>query len=107
MLLRVFVLAIAMLFVTPSTDASADIGLTTVESVAAATPADTTPPADTINDFFPESRSLGDCLSSVPRPGCGSKAQGGWRQTLVFGLLVGGLAFITWRIVVQSRKARA
>ncbi len=96
-----------MLFVTPSTDASADIGLTTVESVAAATPADTTPPADTINDFFPESRSLGDCLSSVPRPGCGSKAQGGWRQTLVFGLLVGGLAFITWRIVVQSRKARA
>lgn len=107
MLLRVFALAIAVLFVSPSAGVSADIGLTTVAAVAAATPAATTPPADTINDFFPEDRSLGDCLSSAPRPGCGSKAQGGWRQSLVFVLLLGGLGFIAWRIVAQSRKARA
>lgn len=58
------------------------------------------------NDFVPEDQNLGDCISAVPRPGCGSEAQGGWRQGLVFGALMIGLAFIVWRIVVGARKAK-
>ncbi len=59
------------------------------------------------NDFVPEDQNLGDCISAVPRPGCGSEAQGGWRQGLVFGALLIGLAFIVWRIVVGARKAKS
>lgn len=58
------------------------------------------------NDFVPEDQNLGDCISAVPRPGCGSEAQGGWRQGLVFGALIIALAFIVWRIVVGARKAK-
>jgi hypothetical protein len=65
---------------------------------------DTTPP--TINEFYPEDRALSDCLSAVPKPGCGSKARGGWHQTLVFLTIVGGLLFILWRVVASSRSAR-
>ena len=78
---------------------------------AAATPVDTPPPdpppPDTINEFFPEQRSLGDCLSSLPKPDCGSSARGGWRQTVVLVAILAGLGFIAWRIVAQSRKARS
>ncbi len=59
------------------------------------------------NDFLPEDQNLGDCISAVPRPGCGSEARGGWRQGLVFGALMIGLAFIVWRIVVGARKAKS
>jgi hypothetical protein len=34
----------------------------------------------------------------LPRPGCGSKAQGGWHQALTFAVLMLGMAFIGWRI---------
>ena len=74
---------------------------------AAVAPGDTTPPPDTINEFYPEQRSLGDCLSSLPKPDCGSDARGGWRQTAVLVAILGGLAFIAWRIVAQSRKAKS
>jgi hypothetical protein len=66
----------------------------------------TTAPAVTINEFMPEERGLGDCISAIPKPGCGSEARGGWRQTLVFVVLVAGLALIAWRVVVSARKAR-
>lgn len=65
-----------------------------------------TPPPPTINEFLPVERSLGECISAVPRPGCGSEARGGWHQTLVFLTIFAGLAFIIWRIVAGSRKAR-
>ena len=59
------------------------------------------------NDFIPEDRDLSDCISALPRPGCGSKARGGWRQTLVFLVVVFGLAFIVWRIIRSARRKRA
>jgi hypothetical protein len=59
------------------------------------------------NDFVPKDQNLGDCISALPRPGCGSEEQGGWRQGLVFGALMIGLAFIVWRIVVGARKAKS
>lgn len=58
------------------------------------------------NDFIPEDQNLGDCISAAPPPGCGSKAQGGWAQNVVFAAVLGGLGFIGWRIVAGSRKAK-
>jgi len=106
--MRVLVLTVAVLIVAPRADVSADGGpraAVDVAALAATSPDDTTPTAVTINEFFPEDRSLGDCISSLPRPDCGSDARGGWRQTLVFVAILAGLAFIAWRIVAQSRKA--
>ena len=78
---------------------------------AEATPAVPTPATATAtvveNEFIPEDRNLSDCISAVPRPGCGSDNRSGWRQWLVLGAIVGGLGVITWRIVVAGRRARS
>ncbi|MEY4231761.1 MAG: hypothetical protein RLZZ362_2610 [Actinomycetota bacterium] len=86
--------------------------------VAAAT-TDTTPPATeapmaempvteappvTDNEFIPENVNIGDCLSSMPRPNCGSTNRSGTGTLLTFGVLMAGTAFIGWRI---SRSVRA
>lgn len=67
---------------------------------------DDPPPTATVNEFLPQDRNLGDCLGAVERPGCGSEARGGWRQTLVFVAIVGGLGVIAWRVVAGARRAR-
>jgi hypothetical protein len=67
------------------------------------------PPATVVdNPFIPEDQNLSDCVSALPRPGCGSEERGGWRQGLVFGLIIAAGAFIAWRIVriVRQRDAR-
>lgn len=61
----------------------------------------------TVNDFVPTERDLSECISAVPKPGCGSEARGGWRQTAVFALVVAGLGFIAWRVVAGARRNRA
>lgn len=58
----------------------------------------------TVNDFVPTERDLSECISAVPKPGCGSEARGGWRQTAIFVLVIGGLGFIGWRVVAGARK---
>jgi MYXO-CTERM domain-containing protein len=58
------------------------------------------------NDFIPENRNLSECVSALPKPGCGSSARGGWRQGAILGVLVVALAFITWRIVRSVRRNR-
>jgi len=65
---------------------------------------DANTPTVTYNDFIPEERDLSDCISAIPKPGCGSSAKGGWRQMLVLGLVVTGLGFIGWRVVAGARK---
>ena len=70
-------------------------------------PTDDTVPTVTVNEFLPRDRDLSECLSALPRPGCGSEARGGWRQTAIFVAMLGGLAFIAWRIIASSRRARA
>ena len=85
------------------------LGLGLGRSGAAAGVERGSPPATTIadNDFIPENRNLGDCISAVPKPDCGSEARGGWHQSLVFVVLVAALAFIGWRIVRGARAARS
>jgi hypothetical protein len=66
-----------------------------------------TPPPVTVNEFLPEDRNLSDCISAIPKPGCGSDARGGWHQTLVFVAIMLGLVLIVWRIVAGARRAKA
>ena len=56
------------------------------------------------NPYLPESANLGDCVSALPRPECGSGARGGWRQTAVFVVLVGALVAIGIRVAVGLRQ---
>lgn len=73
----------------------------------AATAVSTVPPVDTTNPFLPQDANLGDCLSSLPRPDCGSAARGGFAQWSVLVVLVAGLAFIGWRVVRGARRNAA
>ncbi len=87
--------------------AVAGAGAGAAEARLAAVAAATTPdPPTTDNPFIPADRDLSACISAVPQPGCGSKAQGGWRQALVFAIVVVALAFIGWRIVHTVRRNR-
>ena len=58
------------------------------------------------NEFIPTDRDLSECISAIPKPGCGSEARSGWRQTAVFLAILGGLGIIAWRVVAGARKAR-
>jgi hypothetical protein len=85
----------------PAVDAAAP-------AASAATSIATVPPDEPVvtdNPFIPE-RDLSDCVSAVPQPNCGSDAKGGWRQTLVFGVVVVALAFFGWRITRAVRRNR-
>jgi len=67
----------------------------------------TEPPPVTASDFLPEERDLSDCVGLVERPGCGSEERGGALLNVVFVLVMGGMAFIFWRIIIGVRKNRA
>lgn len=74
-------------------------------AAVAPTPVDTTPePATTDNEFLPAERNLSECISAVPKPGCGSKQRGGWRQALVFAVVVAGLLAIGVRVGIAVRR---
>lgn len=60
-----------------------------------------------VNEFIPADRDISECISAVPKPGCGSDARGGWHQSLVLIAILAGLALIVWRIVASARKAKA
>jgi hypothetical protein len=64
-----------------------------------------TPPPTVYNEYYPDERPLSDCLSSLPKPDCGSESRGDWRQISVLGAIVAALAFIAWRIVRSARHA--
>lgn len=57
------------------------------------------------NQYLPARENLSDCIGTAERPDCGSKSKGGWQMYLTFGVLVGGMSFIGWR-VVRSVRAR-
>ena len=75
---------------------------------AAAAPLDPPPPPSTIaadNEFLPN-RDLDECISSLPQPDCGSEGRSGWRQVVILGVLIAGIAFIAWRIIHSARRSR-
>ena len=68
-------------------------------TIAVPATAETTPPLE---------RDLSECISALPPPGCGHAPQasgdrGGWAQWTLFLLMIGGLAFIGWRVLVGVR----
>jgi hypothetical protein len=81
----------------------AAVVLTTAAAGATAQPEP--PPTSALdNPFLPEEQDLSECVNALPRPDCGSEARGGWRQGVVFALVVAGFAFIAWRIVRSLRR---
>lgn len=59
------------------------------------------------NPFIPEDVNIGDCLSSLPRPGCGNRIRGDYHSMITFGVLIAGLTFIGWRIARGARRGQA
>jgi hypothetical protein len=75
-------------------------------SATATAPVDTDAPITIgTNEFIPEGVNIGDCLSSMPRPNCGTKNRSGTGTLLTFGVLLLGTGFIGWRIA-RSVRAR-
>ncbi len=109
MRVRVFLVLTTALLFSPVATAAAEgpstMSATTTTTTTTTTIAEPRPPV-TANEFLPDDRGLGECISSIPRPGCGSDARGGWHQTLVLVVVVAGLGLIAWRIVAGARKAR-
>lgn len=64
-------------------------------------------PVSTINEFIPEDRDLTECISAVPKPGCGSEARTSWEQGALLVVLVVALAFIAWRVIRAARRKPA
>lgn len=56
------------------------------------------------NPFIPEDANIGDCVSSLPRPGCGTEASTSGKTALTFGVLMAGMAFIGWRVARGVRQ---
>lgn len=76
-------------------------------AVASVPPVTPDPASIGTNPFIPEDANIGDCVSSVPRPECGSEEKGGWHQYLTMLVLLLGTVFIGWRIArgVRSRDS--
>ncbi len=96
MIVRAFIVALLALLASTSPAGAAEADAFALASA----------PDDTINEFLPEDRGLGECISALPKPGCGSEARGGWRQGVVLLAILGGLGVIAWRVVVGARRAR-
>lgn len=66
-------------------------------------------PDPTTNDFLDLERSLTECISSNPPPGCGRAPtspgdRGGWQQLVLFGVMMGGVSVIFWRVARAVRR---
>jgi hypothetical protein len=59
------------------------------------------------NEFLPDERNLSDCVGVLEKPGCGSEERCGVMMNAVFLIVIGGMAFIFWRIIAGVRKNRA
>jgi hypothetical protein len=80
------------------------VGATAAGPVAASS--EPPPSVPSSNAFFPDDASvdLGDCISALPPPGCGSRERGGWRQAAVFAAVIAGLGAVGARLVIGIRR---
>ena len=89
---------------------AAVLALTLTAAPATATTSTVPPPSEPAttepNVFLPDdtSTNITDCISALPRPECGSRERGGWRQGLVLAAVVAGLVAIGVRVVVGVRR---
>jgi hypothetical protein len=76
--------------------------------LAAAPPATPDPASVASNPFIPDV-NIGDCVSSLPRPDCGSDERGGYHQYVTLIILFLGTLFIAWRVArgVRARDRAA
>ncbi len=65
--------------------------------------ATTEPPPPTLA----EGRSLSECISAAPKPGCVTRTSTDAHQLITFVILMGGMAFIGWRIARSVRRRDA
>jgi len=56
------------------------------------------------NDLIPEDQNLSDCIGTLQRPDCGSSRKADVNMYIAFGVLMLGMSFIGWRIVVGVRR---
>lgn len=49
-------------------------------------------------------RSLSECISSAPKPGCVTRTSSDMNQIITFAVLMTGMAFIGWRIARSVRR---
>ncbi|MEO1057605.1 MAG: hypothetical protein AAFY28_11885 [Actinomycetota bacterium] len=75
-------------------------------AAAIASTVDNTVPPVTDNEFIPDERNLSDCLGALQRPGCGSEARGGWRQTLVFVIMGVAMVGVFGRVAYGVYRGR-
>ena len=80
--------------------------LATAGSNASATTPPLAPPVT--NDFMDLERDVSECISAMPKPGCGreptsSGDRGGAMQIALFGVLMLGMAVIGTRIAFAVR----
>ncbi len=66
------------------------------------------PDATEENVYLDLERSMTECISALPKPGCGrepvdSGDRGGWQQLLVFGVLMTAMAGIGVRVAFSVR----
>jgi hypothetical protein len=61
---------------------------------------------DTANPFLPDEVDLSQCVGTLPRPGCGSEARGGWHQDLVAIAMIAGLLIVFGRVAWGVRRNR-
>ena len=69
----------------------------TSPATAPTRPPTPTPGRPATNDLFPDD-DIDNCIGTVERANCGSKARADGHTYLVFLALAAGLAFIGWRI---------
>jgi hypothetical protein len=98
------VLLVSVLLTFGTIGAAGQIGVAKAAAPPTTEAPASTVPDSTINDFIPEQRAISDCISAVPKPGCGSESRSDWHQWLVFIALAGGMAFVGWRVVAGLRR---
>ncbi len=52
-------------------------------------------------------RSLSECISAAPKPGCVTSTTTDTNQMITFAVLMTGMAFIGWRIARSVRRRDA
>jgi hypothetical protein len=96
-------MSITIVFASPTSAVHAGSAML---STPATVPDPDSPPV-TANEFFPAERDITDCVGVLEKPGCGSEERGGTMLNIVFALVIGGMSFIFWRIIVGVRRNRS